>query len=68
VRTKLDIYAFIIHMATLVSRRLNVLCIIFKIIAFFMITLFVRLYVRVGMLLTGGNHLHSRVMSLIGED
>jgi len=30
------------------SRKLNILCIIFKIIALFVITLFVQLYVRVG--------------------
>ena len=38
-------------MTTSVSRRLNILCIMFKIIAFFIIKLFSRLYVRVGILL-----------------
>jgi len=37
-------------MATLVSGRLNILYIMFKIIAFFIITLFALLYVRVGIL------------------
>jgi len=46
----------IIHMTTSVSRRLNILYIMFKIIAFFMITLVARLYVRVGILLTCGRH------------
>ena len=33
----------------------------------FIITLFVRLYVRVGILLTCGKHLHDRIISLRGE-
>ena len=42
------------------SRRLNILCMVFKIIAFFIITLFSRLNVRVGILRTcaRGKHLH----------
>ena len=40
----------IIHMTTAVSRSLNMRCIMFKIIAFFVITLFARLYARVGIL------------------
>jgi len=35
-------------MATSVSRRLNILCIMFKIRAFFLTTLFTQLYVRLG--------------------
>jgi hypothetical protein len=38
-----------------VSRRLNILCIAFKIITFY---LFARLYVRISILLTCGKHLH----------
>jgi len=37
-----------------VSRSLNIFCIMFKIIAFFIMTLFARLYVRVGILFTCG--------------
>ena len=40
------------HTTTSVSRRLKILCIMFKIIAFFVITLFAWLYVSVGILLT----------------
>jgi len=49
-----------------VSRRLNILCIhvMFHIIAFFIITMFARLYVRVGILLTYGKHLNDRIISL----
>ena len=56
-------------MTTSVSQRLNILSIMFKIIAFFMITLFARIYVRVGILLTCGKHLpmHDRIISLTGE-
>ena len=57
----------IIHMATSVSRRLNILCIVFKIIALFLITLFARLYVRVSILLTCGKHLHDCIISLRRE-
>jgi hypothetical protein len=39
----------------------------FKIIAFFIITLFARLFVGVGILLTRGKHLHDRIISLRGE-
>jgi hypothetical protein len=43
----------IVHMTSSVPRRLDihVLYVMFKIIAFFIITLFARLYVRAGMLL-----------------
>ena len=57
----------IILMTTSVSPRLNIFCIIFKIIAFFIITLFARLFVRVGILLTYGKHLLDRIISLRGE-
>ena len=36
----------------------------FKIVAFFMITQFVRLYVKVAILLACGKHLHDRIISL----
>jgi len=38
-------------MTTSVPRRLNILCIMLKIIAFFRITLFAQLYVKIGILL-----------------
>jgi Na+-transporting NADH:ubiquinone oxidoreductase subunit NqrA len=38
----------------------------FKIIAFFIITLFFRLYVMIGILLTRGKYLHDRIISLGG--
>ena len=57
----------IMHISTSVRRGLNILCIMFKIIAFFRITLFARLYVRVGILLTFGKHLHDRTISLRGD-
>jgi len=55
-------------MTTSMSRRLNihVVCIMLKIIAFFIITLFVR-YVRVGILLTCGKHLHDSIISRAPE-
>ena len=52
---------------TSVSRGLNMLCIIFNIISFFVITLFVWLYVRVGILLTCRKHSHDRIISLRGD-
>jgi hypothetical protein len=42
-----------IHMTTSVSRRLNILWIMFKIVAFSLITLLARLYVSVGILTCG---------------
>jgi hypothetical protein len=39
----------------------------FKIIAFFMITLFALIYVMVGIFLTYGKHLHNCIISLRGE-
>ena len=44
------------HMTTSASRRLNILCIKFKISSFFIATLFVQLYVRVDILLTSENN------------
>ena len=38
-----------------------------KNIAFFIITLFTRLYVRAGILLTWGKHLHDSIISLRGD-
>jgi hypothetical protein len=40
---------------------------LFKVISFFIITLFDRLYVRVGILLTCGKHVHDRIISQRGE-
>ena len=42
-------------------------CIIFKIIAFFMQTLFARLYLKVGVLLTCWKHMNDRIISPSGE-
>ena len=39
----------------------------FKIIVFFIITLFPQLYVRVGILFTYGKHLHDHIISQRGE-
>ena len=50
-------------MVTFVSQRLNILCIIFKIIAFFIKTLFARLNMNVDILLTYGKDLHDRIIS-----
>jgi hypothetical protein len=52
------------HMTTSASRRLNILCIKFKISSFFIATLFVQLYVRVDILLTSENNLHNRMIPL----
>ena len=49
---------------TMNKGRLNIPCIMFKLIAFFMITLFARLYERVWILLTYGKHLHDHIISL----
>jgi hypothetical protein len=43
---------------TSVSRRLNKLCIMFKNIAFLITTLFVRLYLRISILIKCKTHLH----------
>ena len=52
---------------TSVSWKLNILFIMFKIIAFFIITLSVRLYTRVGILLTCGKQLHDHIITVRGE-
>ena len=49
------------------SRRLNILGIMFKIIAFFITTLFTVLHVRVSILLTCGKHMHDPIIQLWGE-
>ena len=54
----------IIHMATHVPRRLNILCIMFKIIAFFIITRSARLYVNVGYIYIYEKHMDDRIISL----
>ena len=54
-------------MTTFVSRRLNILCIIFKSIPFFIITLFAGLYARVGIFLICGKHLHDPILLLRGK-
>jgi len=50
-----------------VSRWLNILCIMFKILSFFIIMLFSWLYVRVGNLLRFWRNLHNHIISLRGE-
>jgi hypothetical protein len=55
------------HMTTSVSLRLNKICILFKITAFFIIMLFYRLYVRIDIWLPCGKHLHDWIISLKGE-
>jgi len=50
-----------------VNTKFNRLCIMFKIIAFFIIRPFARFYVRVGILLTRGKHLHDRIISMRRE-
>ena len=57
----------LIHMAAFVSQWLNILCMLFKIKPFFIITLFTRLYVMVGILLTCGKHWSDRIISLRRE-
>jgi hypothetical protein len=52
-----------IHMTSCVSRWLNILCIMFKIIAFLIIMMLARLYVIVGILLAWGKHLHDCISS-----
>ena len=54
-----------LSITTSVSQRFNILCIMFKIIAFIIITLFARLHVRIGILLTSGKHLHNDTISLL---
>jgi hypothetical protein len=49
-----------VHTTISVSWRLKILCIMFKIIALFVITLFAWLYVSVGILMTFGENLHGR--------
>ena len=56
----------ILCMTTSASRRLNISWIMLKIVAFFIITLFSRLCVRVGISLTQVKHLHDRINSLKG--
>ena len=53
------------------SQRLNILYITLKMLAVFILTLAPPpppLYIRVGILLTCGKHLHDRAISQIGED
>lgn len=53
----------IIHITSSVSWTLNKMCIMFKIIAFFIVTLFSRLHMRLEI----GKHLHDHITSLIGQ-
>ena len=47
-----------------VSRRLYILCIMFKPTAFFIITPFSLLYMKIGIFLKCGNYLHDRIISV----
>ena len=49
------------------TRRFNILCIMFKIIAFFILTLFAQLYMKVDTCGIWGKHLHDRIISLRGK-
>jgi hypothetical protein len=49
-------------MKMFVSSGLNVLYVMFKIITLLTVTLFSRLYVRIGILLACGNNLHDRII------
>jgi uncharacterized membrane protein YhaH (DUF805 family) len=48
----------IVHMTSSVSQRLQIVCVLFKMIVFCVIALFAWLYVIVGILCTCGKHLH----------
>jgi len=54
----------IIHMTMFVSRRLNISCIMFKITAYFIITLYTRPCVKVGILFMCRKYLHGRIIYL----
>ena len=58
---------YLIHTTTSVSRRLDILCIMFKIIAFYIIKLFTWLYLRFDILLTCRKHLYGLIISLWGR-
>jgi hypothetical protein len=57
----------LIYMKTSVLSRLNILCVMFKIITLFTVIMFARLYVRIAILLTCGNNLHDRIILLRGK-
>jgi hypothetical protein len=57
----------VIYPLNMTTLSLNILCIMFKIIAFFIITLFAYLYVRVVVLLICGMHLLDCIISLGGD-
>ena len=47
--------------------KIRYIIIMFKITAFFIIMLCTRIYMRVGILITCGKHLHDRIISLRGD-
>jgi hypothetical protein len=57
----------IIHIPNSVSRRLNILCTMLRMIAFFIITMFSRLYVKIVIFLAGGKHLHFTKTGGLGQ-
>ena len=57
----------LIYMKTSVLSRLNILCVMFKIITLFTVILFARLYVRIAILLSCVNNMHDRIISIRGE-
>ena len=50
-----------------VTRLHNIISVMFKIRAIFITTQFTRIYVRVGILLTRGKHLHDLIVLVMGE-
>ena len=59
-----DFYATnIVHMTKSVSQRLQIVCVLFKMIAFCVKALLTWLYVIVGILCTCGKHLHDSYFS-----
>ena len=64
--TKQVIYELLMHLSfriTSLTRRLNIIFIMFNIIVLFIITMFARFYVRVGILLTWRKHFYDRIVS-----
>ena len=63
-----DFYATnIVHMTKSVSQRLQIVCVLFKMIAFCVKALFAWLYVIVVILCTCGKHLHDSYFSQENE-
>ena len=63
----IELLLYIFMTQTSVSRRLNILCIMFKIIDLFIITLFAMLYMRDGILFWCGGHWQDSIILLRGD-